>query len=87
MEKLCIFKKRSIYLVSAKLYSVRKKDNLIISTLNPIKPTLLSADKLAITAAICSMILVIVLITSILGAGGSNNRVIIEMKKILTFIM
>lgn len=81
------FQKKKHLFVSAKLYSVPKKDNLIISTLNPIKPTLLSADKLAITAAICSMILVIVLITSIFGAGGSNNRVIIEMKKILTFIM
>lgn len=46
---------------------------MIISAFNSIKATVLSADKLAITAAICSVILVIVLIASIFGAGGSNN--------------
>lgn len=51
----------------------KKAETMIISAFNSIKATVLSADKLAIAAAACSMLLVIVLIASIFGAGGNSN--------------
>lgn len=52
----------------------KKAETVFISAFHSFKTTVLSVDKLAIASAMCSVLLVIVLIASIFGAGGKSNE-------------
>lgn len=52
----------------------KKAETVFISAFHSIKATALSADKIAIISAMCSVLLVIVLIASIFSAGGKSNE-------------